>query len=145
MKIDNYKSLVYEEDESKANPSSFYNNGTGSKAIQHVTISNKEKVAEFLEKCGLTGIADEKIHLSILWNLPRKEYNEDESHLFVHMDGFTYGSKPPFNPKHFVIADYVVTEEAQEKAKELINMLNSWKEIVVINPYDGLEMKRRKA
>lgn len=144
MKIDNYNSLVYEEDERKVNPAAFYNNGTGAKAIQHVTISNQEQVAEFLEKCGLTGITDERVHLSILWNLPRKEYNEDETHLFVHMDGFTYSTKPPFRPKHFVIADYVVTEEAQKKARELIDVLNSWNGITVINPYDGLEMKSRQ-
>ena len=131
MKIDNYKSLAYEEDERKNNPSSFHNNGTGNRRVQHITLSNKEQIAAFLEKCGLTGIKNDRICLSILWHFPRKEYNENETDLFVHMSGFTCSTKPPFVPNTFVIADYVVTEEAQKKARELIDMLNDWKGIEV--------------
>lgn len=129
MKIDNYKTLVYEEDERKAHPSSFHRNGTGNRRTQHVVITKKEQVAVFLEKCGLTAIMNDRVCLSILWHFPRKEYNENETDLFVHMSGFTCSTKPPFVPSTFVIADYVVTEEAQQKAKDLIDMLNGWKGI----------------
>lgn len=131
MKINNYKSLVYEEDERKINPAAFHNNGTGNRRTQHVTITKKEQVAAFLEKCGLTAIMNDRVCLSLLWRFPRKEYSEKEDDLFVHMSGFTCSNNPPFKPQTFVIADYVVTEEAQQKARDIIDMLNGWKGIEV--------------
>ena len=47
------------------------------------------------------------------------------------MSGCTYSNEPPFVPKHFVIANNIVTEEDQAKAKEIIDLLNGW---------DGIEV-----
>ena len=122
MKIDIYKTLTYAEDEMKRNPVAYSQNGN--RKTQHVTISNSSQVEAFLEKYGLNGIKDENISLSILWNLPRRKYFEND--MWVCISGFTYGNEPPFVPKRFVIADNAVTTESQNKAVEIINLLNKW-------------------
>ena len=128
MKIDTYKELIYEEDERKSNPIAFAHNGKGNRKCQHVIISDKKQVKAFLNRYDLTGITDENISISILWNLPRKQY--DETNMWVCLSGFTYNEKEVY-PKHFVISDNIVTEEAQNRAKEMIDMLNTWNGIEV--------------
>lgn len=131
MKIDTYKNLTYEEDERKNNPSAFFHDGNGNRKCQSVRIANDKQVKDFLEKYELTGISDEKISISILWNFPRRQYNE--TNMWVCLSGFTYNEKE-FYPKHFVIADNIVTEETQNRAKEMIDMLNTWNGIDVFYP-----------
>ena len=126
MKIDTYKTLTYEEDEREKNPNAF---ALRNRKCQHVKISNKEQVKEFLNKYGLSGILDDNINISILWNFPRKKY--DEKDMWVCMSGCTYSNEPPFVPKHFVISNNIVTEEDQARAKEIIDLLNGW---------DGIEV-----
>jgi hypothetical protein len=128
MKIDNYKTLTYEEDERINNPIAFGRNGKGNRKCQHIIISNPKQVKTFLEKYELTGIADEMICISILWRFPRKEFNEKD--MWVTMSGITYNTRL-FRPKTFVIADNIVTEEDQSKAKEIIDTLNKWNGIEV--------------
>ena len=128
MKIDTYKTLTYEEDEREKNPNAFALSN-GNRKCQHVKISNKEQVKEFLNKYGLSGILDDNINISILWNFPRKKY--DEKDMWVCMSGCTYSNEPPFVPKHFVISNNIVTEEDQARAKEIIDLLNGW---------DGIEV-----
>lgn len=128
MKIDTYKTLTYREDEREKNPIAFALSN-GNRKCQHVKISNKEQVEEFLNKYGLIGILDDNVSLSILWNLPRKKYNETD--MWVCMSGFTYSNELPFVPKKFVISDNIVTEEDQMKAKEIIDLLNCWEGIEV--------------
>lgn len=120
MKIDTYKSLTYEEREREKNPIAFSLSG-GNRKCQHVKISKKEQVDEFLNRCGLIEISDDNINISILWNFPREKYNEKD--MWVCMSGFTY-SNEEFKPKHFVISNNIVTEEDQVKAKEIIDFLN---------------------
>lgn len=122
MKIDIYKALTYVEDEIKRNPVAYSQNGN--RKCQHVKISNDGQVKEFLNRYGLDGIKDDNISLSILWNLPRRDYSENE--MWVCISGFTYGNEQPFAPKHFTISDSVVTIESQNKAVEVINLLNTW-------------------
>ncbi len=122
MKIDIYKALTYVEDEIKRNPVAYSQNGN--RKCQHVKISNDGQVKEFLNRYGLDGIKDDNISLSILWNLPRRDYSENE--MWVCISGFTYGNEQPFVPKHFTISDSVVTIESQNKAVEIINLLNTW-------------------
>lgn len=133
MKIDTYKTLTYEEDERKNNPIAFAHNGNGNRKCQSVRFSSSKQVKDFLEKYGLTGISDEKISISILWNFPRRQYNE--SNMWVCLSGFTYNEKE-FNPKHFVISDNIITEETQNRAKEIIDLLNTWNGIEVSYPED---------
>lgn len=122
MKIDIYRALTYVEDEIKRNPVAYSQNGN--RKCQHVKISNNGQVKEFLNRYGLEEIKDDNISLSILWNLPRRDYSENE--MWVCISGFTYGNKQPFVPKHFTISDNVVTIESQNKAVEIINLLNTW-------------------
>lgn len=122
MKIDIYKALTYVEDEIKRNPVAYSQNGN--RKCQHVKISNDGQVKEFLNRYGLDGIKDDNISLSILWNLPRRDYSENE--MWVCISGFTYSNEQPFVPKHFTISDSVVTIETQNKAVEIINLLNTW-------------------
>lgn len=122
MKIDIYKVLTYDEDEIKRNPAAYWQNGN--RKCQHVTISNSSQVREFLNKYDLNGIKDDNISLSILWNLPRRDYSEND--MWVCISGFTYGNEPPFVPKRFVISDNAVTTESQNKAVEIIDLLNTW-------------------
>lgn len=123
MKIDTYKNLTYEEDERKNNPITFSRGGNGNRKCQHITISNSKQVKDFLEKYELTGITDEKISISVLWNFPRRQYNE--TNMWVCLSGFTYNEKE-FHPKHFVISDNIVNKKAQNKAMEIIDLLNTW-------------------
>lgn len=127
MKIDTYKSLTYEEEERDKNPTAFAISN-GNRKCQHVRISKKEQVEEFLNRYSLMGILDDNISLSILWNFPRKMYNEKD--MWVCMSGYTYNNED-FRPKHFVISDNIVTEEDQAKAKEIIDLLNGWEGLVV--------------
>lgn len=122
MKIDIYKALTYVEDDIKRNPVAYSQNGN--RKCQHVKISNNDQVKEFLNRYGLDGIKDNNISLSILWNLPRRDYHENE--MWVCISGFTYGNEPSFVPKHFTISDSIVTIESQNKAVEIINLLNTW-------------------
>lgn len=131
MKIDTYKTLIYEEDERKRNPIAFAHNGKGNRKCQHVKISNKKQVEEFLNKYGLMGIYDNMINLSILWNFPRRRCSE--TNMWVCLSGFTY-SDEEYYPKHFVISDNIVTEKAQEKAMEIIDLLNTWSGIEISYP-----------
>lgn len=133
MKIDTYKTLTYEEDERKNNPKAFYHNGNGNRKCQHVRIINSRQVKEFLEKYGLKGISDERISISILWNFPRRQYNE--ANMWVCLSGFTYNEEE-FYPKFFMISDNFVTEKAQNRAKEIIDLLNTWNGIEVSYPDD---------
>lgn len=128
MKIDNYKTLTYEEDERINNPASFHHNGKGNRRVQHVIVSEPSQVKDFLDKYDLSGISDEKICLSILWNFPRKEYNEKT--MWVVMSGITYNVKK-FIPKSFVISDNIVTKESQTLAQNIIDTLNSYKGIEI--------------
>lgn len=135
MKINTYNTLTYEEDEIKANPAAFTQGEIGKRKCQHVTISDKAQISEFLSKCGLESIADEMVTLSILWHFPRRQYNETD--MWVCMSGYTYNRKF-FKPKTFVISDNIVTEESQKLAKELIDMLNGWDGLEVSYPnYDN--------
>ena len=122
MKIYIYRALTYVEDEIKRNPVAYSQNGN--RKCQHVKISNNGQVKEFLNRYGLEEIKDDNISLSILWNLPRRDYSENE--MWVCISGFTYGNEQPFVPKHFTISDNVVTIESQNKAVEIINLLNTW-------------------
>lgn len=132
MKIDTYKVLTYEEDERENNPVAFAMSSGGRKGnrkCQRVIISNKEQVKEFLDRYGLSGISDDNISISVLWHFPRKQYGEKD--MWVCMSGFTYSNEPPFVPKPFVISNNIVTEEDQNKAKEIIDFLNGWEGIEV--------------
>lgn len=133
MKIDTYKTLVYEEDERKRNPIAFTHNGKGNRKCQHVKISNRKQVEEFLNKYGLMGINDNLISLSILWNFPRRRYNE--TNMWVCLSGVTYNNEN-FYPKQFVVSDNVVTMESQNRAMEIIDLLNTWNGIEVNYPED---------
>lgn len=133
MKIDTYKNLTYEEDERKNNPIAFSRGGNGNRKCQHVTIKNNKQVKYFLEKYGLTEISDEKISISILWNFPRRQYNE--TNMWVCLSGFTYNEKE-FHPKHFVISDNIGNGETQIRAKEIIDFLNTRDGIEVSYPED---------
>lgn len=133
MKIDTYKNLTYEEDERKNNPIAFSRDGNGNRKCQHITITNDNQVECFLKKYGLTGISDEKISISILWNFPRRQYNE--TNMWVCLSGFTYNEKE-FYPKHFVISDNIVNKKAQNKAMEMIDLLNTWDGIEINYPED---------
>ena len=133
MKIDTYKTLTFEEDERKNNPIAFSRDGNGNRKCQHITITNDKQVKYFLKKYELTEIADEKISISILWNFPRKQYNE--TNMWVCLSGFTYNEKE-FHPKHFVISDNIVTEETQNRTREIIDLLNTWDGIEVSYPED---------
>ena len=128
MKIDTYKELTYEEDERKRNPIAFAHNGKGNRKCQHVIISDKKQVESFLNRYDLTGILDNKLSMSILWNFPRRQY--DEIGMWVCLSGFTYSDKD-FSPKHFIVSDNIVTEESQNKAMEIIDLLNTWNGIEV--------------
>lgn len=128
MKIDTYKVLTYEEVEREKNPIAFALSN-GNRKFQHIKMSNKKQVEEFLNRYGLSGILDDNISLSILWNFPRKKYSEKD--MWVCISGFTYGNKSPFVPKHFVISNNIATEEDQTRAKEIIDLLNGWEGIEV--------------
>ena len=128
MKIDTYKVLTYDEEEREKNPDA-YSLSSGNRKCQSVRISNKEQVKDFLSKYGLIGVLDDNIILTILWNFPRKKYGESD--MWVCMSGYTYSNNPPFIPKHFVISDNRVTEEAQNEAMEIIDLLNTWEGIKV--------------
>lgn len=129
MRIDTYKTFTYEEDERKNNPMAFSHNGN--RKCQHVRIINKNQVMNFLEKYGLTEILDDKISISILWNFPRRQYRE--TNMWVCLSGYTYNEKN-FYPKNFAISDNIITEEAQNRAKEIIDTLNTWSGIEVSYP-----------
>lgn len=133
MKIDTYKTLTYEENERKRNPIAFTHNGKGNRKCQHVKISNRKQVEEFLNKYGLMGINDNMISLSILWNFPRRRCNE--TNMWVCLSGFTYNNEN-FCPKHFVISDNIIENETQNKAMKIIDLLNTWNGIEVNYPED---------
>lgn len=121
MRIDTYKSLVYDEDERTANPNAYFKNGN--RKVQHALVSDKKDIERVLKSVGLEGIANDRLSFSILWNFPRKEYSETS--MWVTVSGFTCGSKPPFVPNTFCIASNVVTEGDQKRALSLIDLLNS--------------------
>lgn len=127
MKIDIYKTLTYAEDEMKRNPIAYSQNGN--RKCQHIRISDSNQVEEFLNKYELAGIKDDNISLSILWNLPRRNYAEND--MWVYMSGFTYGNGASLVPKHFTISNSIVTPESQDKAIKIIELLNTW---------DGIEI-----
>lgn len=133
MKIHTYDTMTYEEDERINNSVAYAHNGKGNRKCQHIRIFQENQVKYFLEKFGLSGINDEQISLSILWNLPRKQYNETK--MWVCLSGFTYNNND-FRPKNFVISDNIVKEESQEIAKEIIDLLNTWDGIEVSYPED---------
>lgn len=127
MKIDIYKTLTYAEDDIKRNPVAYRENGN--RKCQHVRISNSRQVGTFLNKFELEDISDENISLSILWNLPRRKYSETD--MWVCISGCSYGNEPPFVSKRFTISDNIMTVESQNKAVEIINLLNTWSGIDV--------------
>lgn len=131
MKIDTYKTLIYEEDEKERNPIAFTHNGKGNRKCQTIRISDRKQVEKFLNKYGLIGILDDMISISVLWNFPRRRYNEER--MWVCLSGFTYNNNE-FYPKHFVISDNIVIKETQEKAKEILDLLNTWEGIEVSYP-----------
>ena len=133
MKIYTYNTITYEEDERINNPVAYTHNGKGNRKCQHVRIFQENQVRHFLEIFGLSGINDEQISLSILWNLPRRQYNETK--MWVCLSGFTYNNND-FRPKNFVISDNIVTEESQKIAKGIIDLLNTWDDIEVSYPKD---------
>ncbi len=135
MKIDTYNALTYEEDEREKNPVAFDHNGKGNRKCQHIRISDRKQAEEFLNRYNLTGILDDMISISVLWNFPRRRYKEKE--MWVCLSGFTYNNKE-FYPKHFVISDSIVTEKAQSKAKEILDLLNTWEGIEVSYPEERL-------
>lgn len=116
-----YDRLCYEEDERINNSHLYADKGKGNRKCEHITIREKNSVEEFLKKYSLMKIYDDNVLLTILWNLPRKEYNETK--MWVCISGFTYNNED-FNPKHFVISDNNITEESQKKAMELLHWIN---------------------
>ena len=130
MKVDTYKSLVFDEDERIANPDAYFKSGTSkNRKIQHVLVNNRQDAERVLETLGLEGIVNDRLSFSILWNLPRKEYSETS--MWVTVSGFTCGSNPPFVPNTFCIASNVVSQEDQKRALDLIDNLNTLRGIEV--------------
>lgn len=128
-RVDTYKELTYDEDERLRNPDAYGYSGEGSRTCQHVELEGKQ-AERFMKECGLEGYYKEgdKVTLSLLWNLPRKKYNETD--MWVNMSGYVYTFDAEMNFKHvnFSISDNCVTEEAQQRAMNLIDMLNEWAE-----------------
>lgn len=125
MNIDIYKTLTYDEDERKRIPCA-YSHATlgglgGNRKCQHVTVREPKIIHEFLSKFEFSQIANDNLSLSILWNLPRKQYGETD--MWVNISGFTYSNDTPFSPNKFVIADNIVTEDAQKRALEVLEFL----------------------
>ena len=133
MKIDTYKSLTYEEDERMKNPSAFYHSGKGNRKCQHVHITDKRQIQIILDVLNLANLMNDNLSFSILWNFPRKKYNEDQ--MWVCMSGYTY-SNEYFNPNSFVVSDNVVTDYSQKIAMEVLDTLNKLSDITVSYPND---------
>jgi hypothetical protein len=126
MKVDIYDKLVYEEDEKKKHPERFYSNGN--RRVQHICVTGKKKVEEFVEKFNLPKtFINERMSLSVLWNFPRKAY--DESKMWVCVSGFTYFASASFN--NFIISNNCITVESQNKALEVLRYLKSVKGVKV--------------
>lgn len=117
MNIDIYKTLTYDEEERERIPFAY---GTNRKC-QHVSVRDPKIINEFLSKFELSQIANDNLDLSILWNLPRKQYGE--TNMWVNLSGHTYSNDSPFSSVNFVIADNIVTEDAQKRALEVLEFL----------------------
>lgn len=130
-RVDTYKELTYDEDERLRNPNAYGCSGEGNRSCQHIELEG-EQAERFMKACGLGKIykKDDCVGLSILWNLPRKEYNE--TNMWVNMSGYTYSFDTEMNFKHvnFVISDNRPSKEAQQKAINLIDMLNDWRSCI---------------
>ncbi len=128
-RVDTYKELTYDEDERLRNPDAYSYSGEGNRTCQNVNLEG-EQAERFMKACGLESIykKGDEVGLSILWNLPRKEYNETD--MWVNMSGYVCSFDAEMNYKHvnFPISDNYVKEEAQQKALDLIDMLNEWAE-----------------
>lgn len=129
MKIDTFSTIAYEEDERAANPTAYFRNGTGDRRCQHVTVSVPKQVETLLETLGLYGFADDVVHLSIWWKLPRKACGEEN--MYVTASGYTCSKTPPFCPTTFILADNRAIKVHQEQVREAIDLLNSWEGIDV--------------
>ena len=146
-KIDTYKELTYDEDERLRNPDAYSYNGKGGRTCQHISLEGSQ-AKQFAMQCGLKSCYHEgdSVNLSILWNLPRKEYNE--TNMWVNMSGYVFSLKTfkdtemSFKHTNFVISDNCVTKEAQQRALDIIDMLNEWKGKEISHKKKNAEIER---
>lgn len=117
----------YREDLIKEYPYLFTKNGN-SKCV-HVSITDtvvKERVLEMIaeSKQELNVGGELGLSLSIMWNFPRKKYNDTET--WVSLSGFTYNKlkNTISTSMSFVISNNIHNERSSKLANDIINYIN---------------------
>jgi len=120
MKIKMYKKIEYNENSKENNPELYYKNGN--RKCEHVDITDKKVIENIIKLSDKPINIYNNMSLSILWNLPRKEY--DENFMWVCMSGFLYDDNKPFVPNNFVVSDNIRNDKNQQIAYEIISYIN---------------------
>ena len=116
--IDIYEIITFDEEERKKHPEKYRTN----RLVQHICINGADNIKRFIDEFDLPeNLLNEVLSISYLWNLPRREYNENK--MWVCLSGYTCDGYEPFN--NFVIADNIVTEESQNKAISILKYLRN--------------------
>lgn len=119
--ITQFKEVCFAEDDIASHPQLYHRNG--SRRIESVYIGDQNIMKAIL------GIAEKKVklencmYLSILWNLPRKQY--DEINQWVCLSGVLYQSNKIFAPNCFVVSDNLYDVESQQRSIQIIDVLNA--------------------
>lgn len=120
MKIDIYKSLTFKENEQRDKPYAYSKNGN--RKCQHIKITDSIEVEKFMEHFDICLTEKEQLNLSVLWCLPRQEYNEND--MYVCVSGFTFSSNlDDFHPQNFVISNNCYSEKDQIRAMKILEYL----------------------
>ena len=114
----------YKEELMQQYPFLFYDN-TNEKAI-HITIADQEDIEEILKIAGKSvSITGSYLFLSLLWNFPRKKFNENT--LWDCLSGFFYNeiSNRVVEGSKLVISNNSINESASKVADEVIEYINA--------------------
>jgi len=115
---------LYMEDVQEKYPYLFHDN-SNTKCI-HVSIKNNDAIRKILELSEINiSVTDNSVLcLSILWNFPRKQFNEDL--MWVCLSGFFFKmNNGVVVPGHnIVISNNRVNESASKKADSVIEYIN---------------------
>ena len=122
LSIDDFEGL-YVEDIQEKYPYLFFSGTSNTQAI-HITIKDNAVIEEILRILGKNKLFSEQevLTLSLLWNFPRRKYNE--TLIWACLTGCFSRKKDNTVISRFVVSNNIVSVKASEDTNNIINYIN---------------------
>ena len=112
----------YKEELMQLYPYLFYDNSTVK--VIHIDITEQSIIEEIMKIANISITTMGYLTLSLLWNFPRKKYNEKK--LWACLSGFFYDevNNKVVKGHDFVVSNNLITESASRVTDEIIEYIN---------------------